>query len=195
MAAESFQEDIQRLAKGYCAGAAELLEGDPIALYCSRHIPLSILETAERTVKEIASECVLAGGWHSRLEKRLLRTAVLSPTSRILYFLAKGIDRFCLPKMLRPLYSGGRLLILSPFRMEPRITRSLADQRDAWMRTFIQRYFFCYIDPEGMTTTLFQQCLNEGKRVYLLDHPQNAPFIEQATAAISRYNYREVLFT
>lgn len=194
MVAQSFRGEIKLLAEGYSAGAAELLECDPIAIYCSRHIPLSILETAERVIGEIADECVLAGGWHSRLEKRLLRTAVQSPTSRIVYFLAKGIDRFRLPNMLRPLYAGGRLLVLSPFRTEPRITRSLVDERDAWMRTLVQRYLFCYIDPDGMTNILFHRCLDEAKEVYVLHHPENTPLAEQATAAISRYNYRGVLF-
>jgi hypothetical protein len=192
--AQVFQRDIGPLAQGYCAGAVGLLKCDPVAVYCSRHIPLSILETAESTVEAMAGEVVLAGGWHSRMEKRLLKTAVHSPGSRIIYFLAKGIDCFRLPSMLCPLYSSGRLLILSTVQTQRRITRALVDQRDAWMRTLVQRYLFCYIDPDGTSTTLFQQCLGDGKEVLLLSHPQNAPFLEEATASISRYNYREVLF-
>jgi hypothetical protein len=182
------------MATGYSAGRVDLLEQNPIAVYCSRRIPLSVLEVAEKTIRALSEEAVvLAGGWHSRMEKRLLKAAIQLPESRIIYFLAKGIEHFRLPKMLRPLYATERLLVLSPFLSERRITRKRAEQRDAWMGTLINRYFFCYIDSQGTMPDLLQKCLENGKQVFVLDHPQNTPFIKKATPAISPYNYREVL--
>ena len=188
------QRDITNVATVYSAGRADLLNQDPVAVYCSRQIPLSVLEVGERTIKALAEEpVVLAGGWHSRMEKRLLKAAVQSPESRIIYLLAKGIEHFRLPKMLHSIYAAERLLVLSPFRSEQRITRKRVKQRDTWTRTLIDRYLFCYLDPQGTMPDLFQKCLEEGKLVLVLDHPQNTPFIKRATQAISPYNYREVL--
>ena len=194
MSVPLLQRNITNMVTGYSAGRADLLDQDPVAVYCSRRIPLSVLEVAEETIRALSEEAVvLAGGWHSRMEKRLLKAAVQSPESRIIYFLAKGIEHFRLPKMLHPLYSTERLLVLSPFRSERRITRKRVEQRDTWMGTLINRYFFCYIDPQGTTPDLLQKCLKNGKQVFVLDHPQNTPFIKKTTQTISPYNYREVL--
>lgn len=182
------------MGAGYSSGSVNLLDRDPVVVCCSRRIPLSVLEVAEKTIRALSEEAVvLAGGWHSRMEKRLLKTAVQSPESRIIWFLAKGIEHFQLPKMLRPLQATERLLMLSPFLSEQRITRKRVEQRDTWMGTLINRYLFCYIDPQGTTPSLLQRCLENGKQVFVLDHPQNTPFTKKATQAISPYNYREVL--
>ena len=187
-------KSITTVGTGYSYGSINLLDRDPVAVFCSRRIPLSVLEVAENTIRAISDEAiVLAGGWHSRMEKRLLKTAAQSPESRIICFPAKGIELFQLPNMLRPLYATKRLLVLSPFLSEQRITRKRAEQRDTWMGTLINRYLFCYIDPQGTTPALFQRCLENGKQVFVLDHPQNTPFTKKATQAISPYNYREVL--
>jgi predicted Rossmann fold nucleotide-binding protein DprA/Smf involved in DNA uptake len=193
--ADHLRDDVQSLPEqGYAAGPLDLLDHNPVAVYSSRRMPLSVLESSEATIRALAEAgVVLAGGWHSRMEKRLLKAAAQVAQSRLIYFLAKGIERFRLLQMLRPLYAQQRLLILSPFRSERRITRRLVEQRDAWMRSLIKRYLFCYLDPDGTTPDLLQQCLEEDKRVFVLDHPQNAPFIEGAVQAINRYTYREVL--
>lgn len=188
------EKDIYPLDTGYAAGPECLLERAPIAVYASRRIPLSVLETAERTVEAIAaSGHVLAGGWHSRLEKRLLRAVLAVPDSSVLYGLAKGIKHFHLPTFTRTAYATQRLLVLSPFENAPRITRRRAQQRDTWLRGLMDRYLFCYIDPGGNVEALFYTCLREGKSVLLLDHPQNALFAEAATRPINPYNFQEVL--
>ncbi len=188
------REDIEPVSTGYGAGRSDLLNHDALAVYCSRRIPLSVLEACEQTIQALSKEgIVLAGGWHSRTEKHLLKVAVQAAESHVIYFLAKGIEHFHLPTVLRPLYAQQRLLILSPFRTERRITRRLVERRDAWMRSLIERYLFCYLDPRGTTANLLQRCLEEGKCVFVLDHPQNAPFIKGAVRAINRYTYREVL--
>jgi hypothetical protein len=188
------EQDISPFDIGYAAGPKRLMEQSPIAVYASRRIPLSVLETAERTVQAVAaSGHVLAGGWHSRMEKRLLRIALEVPDSNVAYVLAKGIRRFRLPTFAHSAYAAQRLLVLSPFEDAPRITRQRAKQRDAWIRSLVNRYLFCYIDGGGNVEKLFHTCLQEGKTVLLLDHPQNAAFADEATQRINPYNFQEVL--
>lgn len=186
--------DYSSFQNGYRAGNLKLLENNPIAIYCSRHIPLSVLSDAEKLISLLAKEKhVLAGGWQSRMEKRLLKFAVNIPTSRIIYFLARGIKFFNLPRDLEKLFTENRLLVLSTFEDEKRITRNLVEQRDKWMLNYIDHYLFYHIDPNGKTTDFFNRCLKEGKNAYLLDHPENTPFIMKATGVLNQYNFQEVL--
>ena len=75
--------------------------------------------------------------------KGRLERAIQSPDSLIMYLPVKGVARVRLTVMLRPTYTTGRLLVLSPFQTEQRITRKSVMPRDTWIRTLIDRYLFC----------------------------------------------------
>ena len=77
----------------YYFGNISLLSNNPIAIFCSREIPLSIYYTAnEAFIKLFSSQIVLAGGWHSTMEKRLLSNFNANSKASLIYFLAKGIE-------------------------------------------------------------------------------------------------------
>ena len=58
----------------YFIGNQSLLTCSPIAVYCSREIPLSIYHTVNETFTEILRlPIVIGGGWQSTMEKRALR--------------------------------------------------------------------------------------------------------------------------
>lgn len=47
----NLRDDVQPLpAQGYAAGPLDLLDHNPIAVYSSRRMPLSVLESAEATI-------------------------------------------------------------------------------------------------------------------------------------------------
>ena len=186
--------EYSSIQEGYSLGNADLLEHHPIAIYASRNLPLSVLNDAEKLISLLAKEkYVLAGGWQSRMEKRLLKVSLRFPTSRIIYFLARGIKFYNLPRELEELIAENRLLVLSNFESERRVSRYLVEKRDQWMQNYIDYYLFLYIDPGGKTTDLFERCLEEGKSTFLLDHPENTPFTKRATGVLNQYNFREVL--
>lgn len=184
------------ITNGFAAGSLSLLATSPVVVYASRKIPLSVLDVAERTVSAMASRgIVLAGGWQSRLEKRLLRKILTVPDGRAVYVLAKGICHFQLPAFGRESYIAGRLLVLSPFENERRISRRLVMRRDVWIRNQFDRYLFCSIDPGGNVEHVLDYCIQGDKTVYILDHPMNTEFLAEGSRKLSPYNIQEVFFS
>lgn len=187
---------------GFFIGNYSLIEHNPVAVYCSRKIPLSVFEQSNEVVSAlIERDVVLAGGWQSSMEKRLLKNIRKFENAKIIYFLAKGIQHRPRPfKLLEPLLEQDRLLVLSLHESEERITRKLVEKRDHWMRKMLQRFFFFYIDPNGKLKKLYEELsvehaasLSREKKVFLLNHPENRPFMNDSVILIDKYNLEEVI--
>ena len=178
----------------YCNGNKNLLNHKPIAVFCSREIPLSIYHTANETFAELLKLPVaLAGGWQSALEKRVLKNYSEDSQANIIYFLAKGINRFNTPKYLTSLMNSGRLLVVSPFLDEKRIEKRFVAARDELLLSLIQRFLFLYINPEGSLKNIFTRCVNQGRQVYILEHQVNSAYLRDGVTSVNRNNMREVL--
>jgi len=198
--------------KGFFIGNYSLIEHNPVAVYCSQKIPLSVFEQSNEVVSAlIERNVVLAGGWQSSMEKRLLKNIKGKENAKIIYFLAKGIQHFRPRpiKLLEPLLEQDRLLALSLHESEERITRRLVENRDRWMTEMLQRFFFFYIEPNGKLQQLYEElCVEhaaslfvghaaslsrEKNRVFLLNHPENRPFMNNSVLLIDKYNLEEVI--
>lgn len=195
---------------GFFIGNYALIEHNPVAVYCSRKIPLSVFEQSNEVVSALMEhDVVLAGGWQSPMEKRLLKNIKRKEHAKIIYFLAKGIRNFRPFKKfeMESLEEQDRLLVLSLHESEERITRKLVEKRDHWMRKMLQRFFFLYIDPDGKLQQLYEELtghtsslfvghaasLSREKKVFLLNHPENRPFMNDSVILIDRYNLEEVI--
>jgi len=195
--------------KGFFIGNYALIEHNPIAVYCSRKIPLSVFEQSNEVVSAlIERDVVLAGGWQSSMEKRLLKNIKGKENAKIIYFLAKGIRHFRPIKLLEPLFEQNRLLVLSLFETEERITHKLVDKRDRWISEMLQRFFFFYIEPNGKLQQLYEELsvehaaslfvghaasLPRENHLFLLNHPENRPFMNDSAILIDKYNLEEVI--
>ncbi len=116
----------------YFIGNKSLLNQFPIAVFCSREIPLSIYNTANETFGQMLTlPLVIGGGWQSTMEKRVLKNYTEESQARIIYFLAKGINHYKIPGHLSYLIGCGRLLIVSPFLNRPRIGKRLVEHGDS----------------------------------------------------------------
>lgn len=185
------------MAEGFpyhCNGNKDLLNRQAIAVFCSREIPLSIYHTANETFSELLKLPVtMAGGWQSALEKRVLKNYGSESKADIIYFLAKGINKFSVPKYLSPLIDSGRLLVVSPFLDEKRIEKRFVAARDELVLSLIQRFLFLYINPEGSIKNIFTHCIREGRQVYILEHQANSAYLCDGVISVNRKNMREVL--
>ncbi|MEK7399098.1 MAG: hypothetical protein AAB116_19350 [Candidatus Poribacteria bacterium] len=185
-------EEIKQ-ADFYYSGNIELLKRTPVAIFCSREIPLSIYHQAnELFLKMFSLPLILAGGWQSAMEKRMLKNCKIQNASacpQIIYFLAKGIKNFSLPDYLEKPYNEGNLLVISPYLKQKCISIKRVQVRDKLILRLIDRYLFLYINPGGQLEALYEKCLQKEKMVYLLKHHLNAErfrdnvkLIEEATA-------------
>lgn len=158
----------------YFAGNKDLLSQRPLAVYCSREIPLSVYDPALELVERLVTEpLTLAGGWHSRLEKEALKLREPGSASNIIYFLAKGIQNFKLPHFLRSDLDRGKVLIISPWMRGQRVDRPKVDRRNTLILEKIHRFLFLSLKEGGNLEELFYRCLSQEREVWIFDHPEN----------------------
>lgn len=178
----------------YSCGNISLLEQSPMAVFCSREIPLSIYHTANEVFTEILKLPVaIAGGWQSAMEKRVLKNYKREGQANIIYFLAKGIEQFKLPAYLTLLMESEKLLIISPLLDKRRIEKRFVIMRDELILGFIKRFLFLYINPNGYLENIFNRCVSEDKTVYLLEHQANSRYFKEGVDPLSTRNLKEAL--
>ena len=177
----------------YFIGNQSLLTCSPIAVYCSREIPLSIYHTVNETFTEILRlPIVIGGGWQSTMEKRALRNYSKESQANIIYFLAKGIGNFKIPVYLSSIMASGRLLIVSPLLNNFRIDKKHVAIRDDLIFNLVDRFLFLYIKPDGHLEGLFTRCLYNDKEVYLLEHTANSGYLIDKVKTLHSKNLREL---
>ncbi len=158
----------------YSIGNEVLLKANPVAIYCSREIPLSIYQPALELVQTLMTiPLTLAGGWQSALEKASLKTRTPGSPSNIIFFIAKGVQGFKIPLYLREDLDARKVLLVSPFMEGKRIDKRKVAKRDDLILSLINRFLFLNIDEGGNLDKLFNQCLNLKKEVFLLNHFSN----------------------
>lgn len=177
----------------YFIGSQSLLTCSPIAVYCSREIPLSIYHTVNETFTELLRlPIVVGGGWQSTMEKRALKNFSKESRAKIIYFLAKGIENFKIPLYLSSIMASGRLLIVSPFLNKLRIEKKHVAARDDLIFSLVDRFLFLYIKPDGHLEGLFTRCFDNDKEVYLLEHQANNRYVIDQVKTLSLKNLREL---
>lgn len=180
----------------YYSGKIELLKKNTVGIFCSREIPLSIYHSAnELFTKMLSLPIVLAGGWQSVMEKRILRSykAQNSNVAQMIYFLAKGIRVFTLPAYLEKPYNEGNLLVISPYLEGKHISLKRVQVRDGLILRLIDRYLFLYINPGGYLETVYKSCLKEKKIVYLPKHHLNAEYLRDNVKPIEGTNVEDLI--
>lgn len=179
--------------EGEYGGGLELLQRNPLALYAARDVPASAILDCEQLVENLArSGLVLAGGWHSPLEKRLFLRAAQVPSAKLIHVLAKGMEYYRPDQVAEQLLEQHRLLVITPILTNRRISRDTVERRDRWIRSVIRRYLFCFLDQAGYTYRLLQKALEENKEVFVFDHPRNAGLFEREIIGVNNRNWKAI---
>jgi len=175
-------------------GNKELLNENVICLFCSRSIPLSLYYPTFDLLKCLLDQSVtIAGGWHSPLEKKVLRSREPNSKSNIILYLAKGIDHFPIPKELSNDFENGKVLIISKWKDNKRIDQKKADERNKLIVHTFNKFLFLSINENGNLESLYKSCMSQNKKVYLLDHPSNSKWINDKTVRVSQNNLKGII--
>jgi len=178
----------------YSIGNEQLLQENPIAIYCSREISSSVHQASLDLVQSLMSlPLTLAGGWQSTVEKDALKVRGSGSHSNIIYFLAKGIQNFKLPKSLRIDLDMGKVLIVSLWMQKERVDSQKVEKRDELMLYKLERFLFLNISKGGKLEELFYHCLDREKEVLLLDHPENQQWVNPKVILLSGKNATTLL--
>lgn len=175
-------------------GNKELLNENVICLFCSIFIPLSIYYPTFDFLKCLLNQSVtIAGGWHSPLEKKALKSRESISQSNIIYYLAKGIDHFTVPVKLSIDFDKGKVLIISKWKESKRIDQKKADERNKLMVDTFNKFLFLSINENGNLELLYKSCMSQNKKVYLLDHTSNSKWINDKTVRVSQNNLKGII--
>ncbi len=180
---------MQGIVAKYHIGNPSLINKNPIALFCSREIDLAVYYDALDFINEIMGlPIAVAGGWQSTLEKQALKSRTTKMPSGIVYFLAKGINCFTVPKYLKYDFDKNNLLVLSNWKDAKRIDKKKVEKRDLIIVQTVQRFLFININEGGNLNRLLNNCLQQNKQVYILDHFTNAKWFNNNIQPISVNN-------
>lgn len=139
-------------------GDRRLLELPKVAFLCSRRVPASaVIKCYDWAIDQRdAGRCVV-GGFHSAIEKDVLHY-LLKGTQPVILALHRGIG----PRIKRAFSTeveAGRLLIISPFRLE----RRRGGGREAAIRnrliiSLAESVVVGHLDPGGSLEELIESC-------------------------------------
>ena len=101
----------------YFKGNKELFSHDALSIFCSRALTLSIYSQFFELLSMLVNESLtIAGEWQSPIEKKAFKYRKPESDFSIIYFLAKGINSFTIPKFLNILPKNNKLLVVSKFK-------------------------------------------------------------------------------
>jgi predicted Rossmann fold nucleotide-binding protein DprA/Smf involved in DNA uptake len=158
------------------AGPVELLNHPAVGFFCSSQCPGSVvLKTLDAITKMRDEGQVLIGGFHSVMEWECLRI-LLRGRQPVIWIPARSIAGMRLKPELQPAFTGGRLLILSPFAPTPanaRVTAVLAHQRNRFIGALADRIFVPHAAPASRTFEHCRELAAAGKKIMTLDDQVN----------------------
>jgi predicted Rossmann fold nucleotide-binding protein DprA/Smf involved in DNA uptake len=179
--------------KLYYSGNILLLRNPSIAVFCSRIIPMTLYFPALELMKKLMDlNITITGSWHSNVEQRLLKNRKTKSQSKLIMFLAKGIEHYELPEILKDDYDNNKILITSFWKDTKRISLEKSKIRNQSIIAKAEKILFLNIHENGNLNKLFDQSIALNKKVFMLDHPSNEQWITKGAIPLSKYNLEEI---
>jgi predicted Rossmann fold nucleotide-binding protein DprA/Smf involved in DNA uptake len=162
-------------AQLWAAGPTRLLDGEKTGFFCSSQCPGGvILKTFDAITAMREQGRTLIGGFHSPMEWECLGI-LLRGRQPVIWVPARSIVGMHLKPELQPAFSGGRLLILSPFEPKlKRVTAALAEARNRFVADLADRLFVAHAAPGSRTMTLCDELHGRGKPIVTVADPANS---------------------
>jgi hypothetical protein len=106
--------------------------------------------------------------------------------------LAKGIEHYELPEILKDDYDNNKILITSFWKDTKRISLEKSKIRNQSIIAKAEKILFLNIHENGNLNKLFDQSIALNKKVFMLDHPSNEQWITNGAIPLSKYNLEEI---
>lgn len=176
---------------GLLPGPHTRLNGELWAFFCSSKCPGEIILKAHDLAHTFKNEGVpTIGGFHSTVEQEFFRVLLLG-TQPIIFCPARSIERFRLNREQRKALAEQRLLLLSMFEGEPRMSADLAARRNAMVAALADKICIGHAAPGSRTLAFAEQLIAWEKPVYTFDTSTNEALFQLGTRQINRLHERE----
>lgn len=162
----------------WALGRAEMLAQVKIGLLCSVKCPGNIIVQTYETVRHLRDrEVVMAGGFHSPMEKECLAILKRGEVPVVVCPAREIVSMRC-PAAWRDGLKDGRLLVLSPFPpANKRMTTDLAVRRNEFVALLCPKLLVPHATPDGKLEGLVKHRLGAGGVVITFDDPANAHIV------------------
>lgn len=159
-------------------GDSELLTRPFVAFVCSVHCPADVILRTYDFARSIRDYRIpVIGGFHSPMEREFL-SVLLRGSQPIIVCLARGPERFRLPREWQTAVEGRRLLVTSfaPVTAKRQNSR-LAKRRNEQLSLLARATLVAHAAPGGMVEELCAKMLALEKSVYTFNCPANAHIV------------------
>ena len=179
LAAKGILEPLQAI------GEHGLLNLPIMSLFCSVKCPGSvILKTYEAMQQLKLQDRVIAGGFHSPMERTCL-DILLRGRTKLILCPARGLRRFRLRPEWKIPMSENRLLVLSPFdESVRRSTVHQASARNKFVAALADMTLIPFAARRSRTERFAAELLGSGKLVYTFPDAESQPLIDLGARVI-----------
>ncbi|MEE9164932.1 MAG: DNA-processing protein DprA [Nitrospinota bacterium] len=155
-------------------GNIDILKRKKLAFFCSVKCPGDLITQALDLAQALRkSGITVIGGFHSPVEREILKTLLRSPHP-VIICPARSIDGMRFPKEYKKPLSENRLLFLSPFNEKyRRITVETSNIRNKFVSAIAEKVFVAYASPGSKTMQFCIDVLSKGKPLVTLKSDNN----------------------
>ena len=139
-------------------GDIDLLKQIDFALLCSSKCPGNIIiKTQELAFQWREKGLVVAGGFHSPVEKEVLNV-LIKGNQPIVICPARSLQKMRIPKLWRFGINENRMLIITSIHgSNKRPTIELCNQRNEFLLKLSEKAYIPYVDPSGKIVELYNE--------------------------------------
>jgi hypothetical protein len=151
----------------YFLGDAALWSRPELAFFCSAKCPGEILLRVLKWVPTLAgrNDVVLASGFHTPVEREVLRLALRQKTP-VIICPARGLPKVLPSEWRAPLDEGRMLIATQFFAAAKRITAIRSEQRNQWLSAHAEQILVAWATPGGRLESSLRD-VPSGKRIPL----------------------------
>lgn len=191
-----FQDEIQKTRISnieiFYSGNIDLLRQKKIGIFASRDAPQSIVIPAEKFVFAVSKlPYVFISGWHSSFEKKIFEKLLLLE-KEIIFFTSLGIRNMRMDNHLIKTWRNGRLLIISFFEDNPKMTSLNALRRNEMISDISEKNLFLYVNNNGNLRNLIPRLSKNGRNPLVFNNSKNFNYLKNC-ASIDINNYEDLL--
>lgn len=163
------------LSPVWAAGPLDILAGDKTGFFCSSQCPGGVVLKVFDVIAAMRDEGrTVIGGFHSPMEWECLGI-LLRGRQPVIWVPARSIVGMHLKPEVQAAFSGGRLLIVSPFEPKhKRVTAALAEARNRFVGSLADRLFVAHAAPGSRTMALCDELHARGKQIVTVSDPANS---------------------
>ncbi len=177
----------------WSVGDSFILDGKLLGIISARKTePDLALKTFELMRQLPSLEATFISGWHSPLEDETLRIILRQP-SRIIFCLAKSLNKFIPSAEIADLVSNGRGLLLTHSSPKAkRISRDASLRRNQLVAGLSKGLLLLSAPSGSASLKLARLTINQGKPVFTLQHRINDALLASGALPATIENIRKV---